>query len=186
MTIRGQHGKHHLYFHPVAVFAVLAIIFTTALTATGSSGDQTGKDTFELRLASHEKVEGWERVPGPGPENTPVWISPEVALTNRDVARAWPARAPDGKPCVGVLFTEEGTLKMARLTKSHIGELLAVILDGRVTMAPMIRKEISRETMINGNFTEEETGSIAKEFSEDHTWKPKFESGNNEFELRLA
>ena len=26
MTIRGQHGKHHLYFHPVAVCTVLAII----------------------------------------------------------------------------------------------------------------------------------------------------------------
>ena len=144
------------------------------------------KHKFELRLASHEKVEGWERVPGPGPENTQVWISPEVALTNRDVARTWPARTPDGKPCVGVLFTEEGTLKMARLTKSHIGELLAVILDGRVTMAPMIREEISRETMINGNFTEEETGSIAKELSGDHAWKPKFESGKHGFELRLA
>ena len=69
MTIRGQHGKHHLYFHTVLVFTVLAVIFTTALTAAGLSGDQTGKHQFELRLASHEKVEGWERVPGPGPEN---------------------------------------------------------------------------------------------------------------------
>jgi hypothetical protein len=85
MTIGGQHGKRHLYFHTVLVFAV---IFTTALTAAALSGDQIEKHKFELRLASHEKVEGWERVPGPGPENTPVWISPEVALTNRDVARA--------------------------------------------------------------------------------------------------
>lgn len=105
MTIRGQHGKHHLCFHPVLVTAVLAVIFTTALMAAGLSSDQTGKHTFELRLASHEKVEGWERVPGPGPSNTPVWISPEVALTNRDVARAYADRTPDGKPCVGVMLT---------------------------------------------------------------------------------
>ena len=63
MTIRGQHGKRHLYFHTVLVFTVLAVIFTTALTAAGLSGDQTGKHTFELRLASHEKVEGWETCP---------------------------------------------------------------------------------------------------------------------------
>ena len=75
MTIRGQHEKRHLYFHAVLVFAV---IFTAALTAAGLSGDQTGKHTFELRLASHEKVEGWERVPGPGPGETPIWISPEA------------------------------------------------------------------------------------------------------------
>ena len=163
MTIRGQHGKHHLYFHPVLAFTVLAVILTTALTAAGLSSDQTGKHTFELRLASHEKVEGWERVPGPGPSNTPVWISPEVALSNRDVARAWPARSPEGKPSVGVLLTEDGALKLARLTKRHFGKTVAVILDGRVDSVPTIRDEITGgHAMIHGNFTEEETGSIAK------------------------
>ena len=140
MIIRGQHGKRHLYFHTVLVFAV---IFTTALTAAGLSGDQAGKHTFEVRLASHEKVEGWERVPGPGPGKTPLWISPEVALTNRDVARAYVDRTPEGKPCVGILLTEEGALKQARLTKSHIGENVAMILDGRVTIAPKIKEEVT-------------------------------------------
>jgi len=74
--------------------------------------------------------------PGPGPSYTPVWISPEVALTNRDVARAWPDRAPDGKLCVGAWLTEDGALKLERLTKSHVGELLALMLDGRVTTVP--------------------------------------------------
>jgi len=187
MTIRGQHGKHHLYFHPVAVFAVLAVIFTTAHTAAGLSADQTVKHTFEVRLASYQKVEGWEKVPGPGPLNTPVWISPEVALTNRDVVRAYVDRSPDGKPCVGILFTEEGALKQARLTKSHIGEFLAIILDGRVTWVPKIAEEITgRGAMIFGNFTEEEVGSIAKGLSRDQTWKPKFEPGKHALELRLA
>jgi len=187
MTIRGQHGKHHLYFHPVAVFAVLAVIFTTALTAAGLSADQTVKHTFDVRLASYQKVEGWEKVPGPGPLNTPVWISPEFALTNRDVVRAYVDRSPDGKPCVGILFNEEGALKQARLTKSHIGELLAIILDGRVISAPMIAAEITGgRAMIFGNFTEEEVGSIAKGLSSDQAWKPKFEPGKHALELRLA
>ena len=79
------------------------------------------------------------------------------------MARAWPDRSPEGKPCVGVLLTEDGALKLARLTKSHIGELLAIILDGRVTSVPTIRREITGgRAMILGNFTEEEVGSIAK------------------------
>ena len=194
MTIRGQHGKHHLYFHPVAVFAVLAVIFTTAHTAAGLSADQTVKHTFEVRLASYQKVEGWEKVPGPGPLNTPVWISPEVALTNRDVVRAYVDRSPDGKPCVGILFTEEGALKQARLTKSHIGEFLAIILDGRVTWVPKIAEEITgRGAMIFGNFTEEEVVSIAVGLSGIQTekikfepWKHKFSTGKIKFEFRLA
>jgi preprotein translocase subunit SecD len=187
MTIRGQHGKRHLHFHTVLVFTVLAVIFTTALTAAGLSGYQTGKHTFELRLASHEKVEGWEMVPGPGPENVPIWISPEVALTNRDVASSYPSRTLENKPCVEVFLTEEGALKFARLTKSHIGEFLAIIFDGRVTWVPKIAAEITGgRAMIFGNFTEEEVGSIAKGLSRDQTWKPKFEPGKHTFELRLA
>jgi preprotein translocase subunit SecD len=184
MTIHGQKQKRHLCFHTVLVFAV---IFTTALTAAGLSGNQTGKHTFELRLASHEKVEGWERILGPGPQNTPLWISPEVALTNADIARTYVDRAPDGKPYVGVLFTEEGALKMARLTKSHIGEFLAIMLNGRVTNAPVIRTEITGgRATIQGNFTEEEVESIAKELSGDQAWKPRYGPGKYTFELRLA
>ena len=160
MTIRGQMRKHHPYFHTVLIFAV---IFTTALTAAGLSGDQTGKHTLELRLASYQKVEGWERILGPEPQNAPLWVSPEIAISNRDVARAWPARSTEGKPSVGVLLTEDGALKLARLTKRHFGETVAVILDGRVDSVPTIRDEITGgQAMIHGNFTEEETGSIAK------------------------
>ena len=187
MTIRGQHGKHHLYFHPVLAFTVLAVILTTALTAAGLSSDQTGKHTFELRLASHEKVEGWERVPGPGPSNTPVWISPEVALANRDVARAWPERTSENKPCVGIMLTEEGALKLARLTKSHIGELLAIMVEGRVTAVPMINTEITGgRARINGYFTEETARSCANWLSGDQAWKPRYGPGKHTFELRLA
>jgi preprotein translocase subunit SecD len=189
MTIREKHEKRHLRFHTVLAFTILAVIFTTALTAAGLSGDQTGKHKFELRLASYQKVKGWESVPGPGPENAPVWISPEVALTNRDVARAYPSRTLDGKPCVGVLLTEDGALKFARLTKSHIGEFLAVILDGRVTIAPKIRQEITGgEVMILGNFTEKETGSIASGLSgiQIQIREPEVEPRKLNLELRLA
>jgi preprotein translocase subunit SecD len=162
MTIRGQHRKRHLYFHTVLVFMVLAVIFTTAFTAAGLSGDQTGKHTFEIRLASHEKVEGWEKVPGPGPAKTDIWISPEAALTNADLARAWPQSDVNGF-CVGFQLTEEGSLKLARLTKSHIGEFVAVMIDGQVRSAPKIMDEITGgRALITGTFTEGEAGSLAK------------------------
>jgi preprotein translocase subunit SecD len=186
MTIGGQHGKRHLHFHPVLVFTVLAVIFITALTAAGLS--QTGKPKFEARLASHEKVAGWQSVPSPGPEKVPVWISPEVALTNRDVARAYPG-IYESKPCVRVMLTEEGALKFARLTKSHIGEFLAVILDGRVTIVPKIKQEITGgEVMIFGSFTEKETKSIAIGLSgiQIQTREPEVEPRKLNLELRLA
>ena len=169
MTICGQHGKHHLYFSTVLVFTVLAIIFTTALTAAGLSGNQNRnykseprKIKFELRLASYQKVEGWEIGYIPGPPKTPVWISPEVAITNSDIARAWPQPDAIGF-VVGFMLTEEGSLKLARLTKSHIGENVAIMVDGQVYSAPKIMDEITGgRALIHGKFTEAEAGALAK------------------------
>jgi preprotein translocase subunit SecD len=53
--------------------------------------------------------------------------------------------------------------RLARLTKRHFDEIVAVILDGRVDSVPTIRDEITGgQAMIHGNFTEEETGLFAK------------------------
>jgi preprotein translocase subunit SecD len=139
MTICHQQRNRFLYSS--AVLALMAI-FTTALSDARLSEEQARKFRFELRLASHEKVKGWESVPGPEPAKTIIWISPEAALTNVDVAKAWPQPNDDGFR-VGVQLTEEGALKLARLTKLHIGEFVAVMLDGRVCSAPKIIGEIT-------------------------------------------
>ena len=107
-------------------------------------------------------MEEWEKVPGPGPQMTPAWISPEAALTNADIARAWPQPDAEGFS-VGFMLTEEGSLKLARLTKSHIGEYVAIMVDGRVMSAPKIMDEITGgRAIINGEFTEEEAESLAE------------------------
>jgi len=169
MTIRGQHGKRPLYLHSILVFTILAVLFATALPAAGLSGDQTGKHQFELRkikfelrLASHQKVEGWKMGFVPGPPKTPVWISPEVALTNSDIVRAWPQPDADGF-VVGLMLTEEGSLKLARLTKSHVGEHVAIMFDGQVRSVPKIMAEITGgRALIHGPFTEAEARRTAE------------------------
>jgi preprotein translocase subunit SecD len=159
MTIHQKNKKQYLI---ICAFSVLAALFTTALSAAGLSGDQPRKIKFELRLASYEKVDGWKSVPGPYPAKTDIWISPEAALTNADLARAWPQ--PDGDAfSVGFLLTEEGALKLARLTKSHVGEFVAVMLDGRVVSAPKIMAEITGgRAFIQGKLNGEEARSIAE------------------------
>lgn len=88
------------------------------------------------------------------------------------MARAWWGRTRENKPCVGILLTEDGALKVARLTKSHNGKNVAVILDGRVTMVPKIGTEITGgQAQILGNFGEEEAKLIAKGLSSDQTGK---------------
>jgi hypothetical protein len=78
------------------------------------------------------------------------------------IARAWPQPDAEGFS-VGFMLTEEGSLKLARLTKSHIGEYVAIMVDGRVMSAPKIMDEITGgRAVINGEFTEEEAESLAE------------------------
>jgi preprotein translocase subunit SecD len=54
-------------------------------------------------------------------------------------------------------------MKLAHLTKSHVGESVAIMLDGRATAIPKIMAEIAGgRALVQGNFTEEEARSIAQ------------------------
>lgn len=163
MSIKYQHVNRYPYF--ISVLVLFMVFFITTLHAAESTRVQHRTYKFELRLASYEKVNGWDSIPGDVPGQT-IWISPEATLTNADVAQAWPDQMDD-KFCVGLLLTEEGALKLARLSKAHIGEFVALMIDGRVMSVPKIMAEIiSGRSVLPGNFTEEEAGAIAKGITE--------------------
>jgi len=71
MTIRGQYENINFTFIHSWSLRFWRLSSRPPLTVAGLSGDQTGKHTFEVRLASHEKVEDGS-VPGPGLEKTTV------------------------------------------------------------------------------------------------------------------
>lgn len=148
--------------HPVRVCAalIIAALFAAPAPAADQPAAPSAPVAFEARLASPTEVEGWERVPGPQPGQM-IWIAPEPALTNTDVARAWPEEM-NGEVCVGLLLTEEGALKLARLTTAHVGRPMALMVDGRVTAAPRIAAPITGgRAILQGNFTAEEARAIA-------------------------
>lgn len=67
-----------------------------------------------------------------------------------------------GYPSVGLRFNPEGSTKFAEITTANVGSRLAIILDGKVQSAPVIREPIpSGEAVINGSFTIEEAQDLA-------------------------
>jgi preprotein translocase subunit SecD len=103
---------------------------------------------FTIRAASDEAVAGWNRLEF---NNRTVWVSPTASLTSADVTRAEPARAPDGRMAVGVIFNDEGAKKMGALSAAQMNKLIAMVLDGEVIFAPRVRAQISKEALITGN-----------------------------------
>lgn len=67
---------------------------------------------------------------------------------------------------VGVQFNDEGKKLFADITKSHVGEELAIVLDGQVLSAPVINEEIPNgQAQISGNFTPDEAKQLVRDLN---------------------
>ncbi len=68
-----------------------------------------------------------------------------------------------GEPVVNVTFNSDGKDLFANLTKAHVGEKLAIFLDGRLISDPVIREPILGGTAtISGGFTAPEARDLAQ------------------------
>lgn len=62
---------------------------------------------------------------------------------------------------VRVKLDQPGGLHMQRLSKASMNQKLAIIVNGVVISAPIVRSEIGREFVVTGNFSEDELTMIA-------------------------
>ncbi len=75
--------------------------------------------------------------------------------------------ASSGDPEIDVEFNEEGKDLFAALTKDNINKRVAIVLDGHLYSAPMIRSEISDgKAQVTGHFTEEEARELAAKIND--------------------
>lgn len=67
-----------------------------------------------------------------------------------------------GEPYVSLKFNSEGAKKFATITTDNVGKQLAIVLDGKVHSAPVIREAIpSGEAQITGRFNFQEASDLA-------------------------
>ncbi|MBI4368874.1 MAG: protein translocase subunit SecD [Elusimicrobia bacterium] len=65
-------------------------------------------------------------------------------------------------PHVSIVFNNEGGALFARLTQANVGKNMAIVLDGLVQSAPVIRERISGgRAIIEGNFSMQEARDLA-------------------------
>ena len=143
----------------------LAAILALCFLAIGCGGRKLEyqasgqpKAKFELRAASTQPVEDWQAVTLEGDKEEQLFLSPEVALSNSDVASTGVENSTDGPPTwqVNVWLNDAGKLKLAKLSKELVEpasegrrptKRVALLLDGKVVFAPSVRSEIT-----NGRF----------------------------------
>jgi preprotein translocase subunit SecD len=89
-------------------------------------------------------------------------LDDDAIVTNADIASTEVVPGESSSEfSVEVMFTPEGAGKMRRATDDHIGEPLAILIDGRVALAPVIRSAIDTSALITGPYTRTEAERIA-------------------------
>lgn len=93
-----------------------------------------------------------------------------TGLTGRYVSRAQAAYSqtggPRSEPVVQLTFNEEGAKMFGDITAQHVGENLAIFLDGQVISAPRINEAIYGGTaVVSGNFTLDSAKELADNLS---------------------
>jgi preprotein translocase subunit SecD len=142
---------------------LLVLILPTHAGATEPSPEPI---SLEFRLASEVAVDGWAEKAGPA-EAGPLFVAPEVVISGTDVERAWYEPMQRGH-AVGILLTESAGLRLARFSRQHVGERVAILVDDRVVAAPRIRAEISGgRALVHGRFSEAEARTIAEALTPD-------------------
>jgi len=82
-------------------------------------------------------------------------------VTGRDLRSASTSRDENNLPAVRFLLNSDGARKFGTATEQNIGRQLAIVLDGRVTSAPVIQSRISDEGRISGSFTQQEAADLS-------------------------
>lgn len=100
-------------------------------------------------------------------ENKPYLLKKEPEMTGEYLTDAYIDSSQSGggiarKMVVALQFNKIGAKKFARTTGGHIGEKLAIVLDGKVRSAPVIRAKIDGgSAIVEGNFSLQEAKDLA-------------------------
>jgi preprotein translocase subunit SecD len=150
----------------IVVLAVMAASFLGSRVWSVLVGDlQAAAVRFEVRLAEDRPADGLREVKVSGTDRS-VYLHEQVIVSNGDIAMAQvvPGRGPS-EYSVGIEFKASGAEKMRAATANHIGMLLAILLDGQVVMAPVLRSPIGASARITGNFTRAQAERIVRGIS---------------------
>jgi len=89
-------------------------------------------------------------------------VQREALMTGRDLKTARAGVGDHGEPNVQFILSAPAASRFREATGRNVGRPLAIVLDERVTSAPVIEQPIGAEGQIRGRFTPAEADELAK------------------------
>jgi preprotein translocase subunit SecD len=129
-----------------------------------------GRIAFRLVDVSMTAAQAQQNSPPPGSEvlvgfktRESYLVLKEVAVEGEDISEAAPGIfSSTQQPIVNFRFNAHGARRFAHVTADNIGRPFAIVIDGQVVSAPVIREPITGGSgQISGNLTLQDANAIA-------------------------
>jgi len=120
---------------------------------------QAPQAQMEIRLADWLPRAGFVPAAVEGTRQV-IYLDALALVSAADVSSARVVDAEGGRFAVDVTFQETASERLSRATAGRVGEPVAIVLDGRVVAAPVIRSPIGRSALLTGNFTRTQAEDI--------------------------
>lgn len=144
----------------MAIATLAAVIAGSQLWPRGGTVLQAAV-RFEARLAEVHAATDLEPSRIAGKEES-IYLYQDVTVSNADVADARVVPGADADHFgVTVRLTADGARKMREATADHLGRPIAILIDGQVVAAPILRSPIEDTALISGDYTQAEAERIA-------------------------
>jgi preprotein translocase subunit SecD len=127
--------------------------------ATSLEAADTPAAKVEFRRAEYKPAEGLTEAAVAGTDKK-VYLHKRVELTNKDIAKAQVIEDKPTGPAVEITFTEDGQKKAAKLS-GHADKPVAILVDGKVLSAPVVKGRFGPKVLITGKFTRAEAKKLA-------------------------
>ena len=147
----------------LVVFALLSTVVASGVVRSVLSHAVTpvfAAVRFEVRLAEDRPVPGLvvaeERQTG-----RLIYLHPEAVVDNEDLVSASVVEEAPNRFSIAVDFLPTAVDRLHQATAAHINRPVAILIDGDVVLAPVVRAPIGQSAMITGSYSRSEAERIA-------------------------
>ena len=146
----------------------LGLFISTFLTGCTSipevKPDRNSK--VELHEASSSMEKAYVQMPIEGSDRT-IYVGSKIISSDEDIKSMESGFDPQGLPLIIVTLTESGKSKFSVATKRLVKKYIAVLINGKVVMAPFVQEQLETDTfVISGDLSLEEMNAIVRDFNQ--------------------
>lgn len=139
--------------------ALMSVIVISAVADADTEQQATERVAFYL--AEDEPAEGLRKVDELAVSSLPIYLHKTPVLTGKDIAKAGVAEETD-RPAIDFELTPVGAEKLAKVSKENLHKKLAILVEGKLIAAPIIRSQLSKQGRITGSFEKKEAERLAR------------------------